>query len=242
MDQIDPLIRDFKGETWGAREEAIEALARIGKPAVEPLIAALNDDVPAIRTGAAESLGKIKDDRATEPLIQALKDETWGVREKAAESLGKIKDSRAVEPLIQALKDETWGVREKAIEALSRIGKPAVAPLVEALEDEDAGVRTETARALQELRWRPKTHSNKASYLIARKDWDELVRLGRPAVGSLIKVLKDKETRVREKAARVLGEIEDVAAVESLTESLEDTESIVREAAQEALDKIKKTS
>jgi HEAT repeat protein len=110
------------------------------------------------------------------------------------------------------------------------------------LEDEDAGVRTETARALQELRWRPKDPSHKASYSIARKDWDELVRLGRPAVASLIKVLKDEEPRVREKAARTLGEIGDVAAVESLTESLEDTESIVREAAQKALDKIKKAS
>ena len=242
MDKIDPMIRDLKSETWGSREKAIETLVRIGKPAVEPLITALNDDVPAIRTGAAEVLGKIKDSRATEPLIQALKDETWGVREKAAEALGRIKDSRAVEPLIQALKDETWGVRETAIEALSRIGKSAVVPLVEALEDEDAGVRTETARALQELRWRPKNHSHKASYSIARKDWDELVRLGRPAVASLIKVLKDEEPRVREKAARTLGEIGDVAAVESLTESLEDTESIVREAAQKALDKIKKVS
>ena len=209
MDKIDPLIRDLKDETWGVREKAIETLVRMGKPAVEPLVAALNDDVPAIRTGAAEALGRIK-------------------------------DGRAIESLIQALKDETWGVREKAIEALAKIGKSAIAPLVEALEDEDVGVRTETARTLQELRWRPKDPSHKASYLIARKDWDELVRLGRPAVVSLIKVLKDKEPRVREKAARALGEIGDIAAVESLTESLEDKESIVREAAQKALDKIKK--
>lgn len=242
MDKIDPIIGDLKGETWGSREKAMETLVRIGKPAVEPLIAALNDDVPAIRTGAAEVLGKIKDGRATEPLIQALEDETGRVREKAAEALGRIKDGRAVEPLIQALKDETWGVREKAIEALAKIGKSAVPPLVEALEDEDVRVRTEAARALQELSWRPKDPSHKASYLIARKDWDELVRLGRPAVGSLVKVLKDKEPGVREKAARTLGEMGDVAAVESLTESLEDTESIVREAAQKALDKIKKAS
>ncbi len=242
MDRIDLLIRDLKDETWGVREKAIETLVRIGKPAVEPLIAALNDDAPAIRTGAAGVLGKIKDSRATDPLIQALENETGRVREKAAEALGNIKDSRAVDPLIQALKDDTWVIRETAIEALSRIGKPAVAPLVEALEHEDVGVRTETARALQELGWRPKDPSRKASYLIARKDWDELVGLGRPAVDPLIRALKDRDPRVREKAARTLGEIGDVAAVESLTESLQDPESVVREAAQKALDKIKKTS
>ncbi|MBC8276355.1 MAG: HEAT repeat domain-containing protein [Chloroflexi bacterium] len=58
MDKIDPLIRDLKDEAWGVREKAIEALARIGKPAVEPLIAALNDDVPAIRTGQQRLSGR----------------------------------------------------------------------------------------------------------------------------------------------------------------------------------------
>ncbi len=242
MDRIDLLIRDLNDETWGVREKAIETLVRTGKPAVEPLIAALNDDAPAIRRGAAEILGKIKDGRATEPLIRAVENETGRVREKAAEALGMIGDSRAVGSLIQALEDDTWVVRETAIEALSRIGKPAVAPLVEALEHEDVGVRTETARALRELDWRPKDPSQKAAYLIARKDWDELVGLGRPAAGPLIKALKDRDPRVRKKAARTLGEIGDVAAVESLTESLQDTEAVVREAAQEALDKIKKTT
>jgi len=208
---------------------------------IDPLIRDLKDEAWGVREKAIEALARIGKP-AVEPLIAALNDDVPAIRTGAAEALGKIKDSRAIEPLIQALKDETWGVREKAIEALAKIGKPAVAPLVEALEDEDVGVRTEAARALQEPRWRPKNHTHKASYLIAKKDWDELVRLGRPAVGPLIKVLKDKETRVREKAARALGEIGDVAAVGPLTESLEDTESIVRKAAEEALDRIKKTS
>ncbi len=65
---------------------AADALKMIGKPAVEPLIKVLSDDV------------------ATDPNI-------IGPKNKAAEALGKIGDKRAVEPLIKALGDYDVGLR-----------------------------------------------------------------------------------------------------------------------------------
>ena len=129
---IEPLIRALKYEgDWHilsqlkadrVRLDAAETLAKIGKPAVKPLIEALKDGAEdvAVRMKAAEVLGEIGDERAVEPLIQALKDKDEFVRQCAAEALGEIGDERAVETLNQALKDE-W-VREEAAKALKKIG------------------------------------------------------------------------------------------------------------------------
>jgi len=56
-----------------------------------------------VREEAAEALGKIGDIRAVKPLIEALKDEYRYVRLKAAKALGKIGDIRAVEAVIKSL-------------------------------------------------------------------------------------------------------------------------------------------
>jgi len=72
------------------RYNAALALGKIGKPAVEPLIAALKDKDSRVRYSAAWALGKIGDKRAVEPLIAALKDKDSTVRRDAAWALTKI--------------------------------------------------------------------------------------------------------------------------------------------------------
>ena len=84
-------------------------------------IAMLDEDDPSKRWKAAESLGRIGDDRAVEPLILALTDEDWRVRQKAAWALGKIGDPRALVPLRRALMHETEGVKEIINESLDEI-------------------------------------------------------------------------------------------------------------------------
>ena len=44
---------------------------------MEPLIAALKDENPGVRTEAAKALGEIGDARAVQPLIEALKAEDF---------------------------------------------------------------------------------------------------------------------------------------------------------------------
>ncbi|MCJ7471087.1 HEAT repeat domain-containing protein [Candidatus Bathyarchaeota archaeon] len=176
-----------------------------------------------------------------ERLIKALKDEDFHVRIEAAEALGKIGDERAVEPLIEALKDKydkDRGVRMIAARALGEIGEPAVGPLIEALKDKDNYVRRDAAGALGEISWQPKDDVEKAYYLIAKEQWDELVKLGKPAVEPLIEALKDKYWPVQSGAARVLGKIGDARAVEQLIETLRDGNEGVRAWAGDALVKI----
>lgn len=170
---------------FSRRDNAIEALVEIGEPAVEPL-------------------------------IQALNNESWVVREAATEALGKIGDERAVEPLIKVLddEDETTFVREAAAEALGEIGdERAIEPLAHALTDID--VLKNAAVALDKLGWAPQNESEKAYYLIAKNQWDELTRLGEPAVEPLIHTLTDMD--VREEAVETLTRIGEPAVEPSFT-------------------------
>lgn len=123
---VEPLIAALGDK--GCGHTAANALAKIGKPAVEPLVVALKNENPFVRRNAAEALGEIlgeiKDASAVKPLVDALKDDDLIVRRNAAKALGKIKDASAEEPLTSALKDESPAVRRNAAIALREMGKP----------------------------------------------------------------------------------------------------------------------
>ena len=191
-----------------------------------------------VRIKAEKALGELGAEIAVEPLIHALKDDNWRVRYEAARALGKIKGAMAVEPLIQILKDEDGDFRMRAVAALRTIGEPAVEPLILALKDEDGDFRMRAAAALDELDWKPGDDTERAHYLIAKKEWDELVILGEPAVEPLIRALKDESWEVRRGAAAALGETGDVRAVEPLIQALNDEYWNVNIKAEKALGKI----
>jgi HEAT repeat protein len=119
---VEPLIAALGDK--GCGHTAANALAKIGKPAVETLIVALKNENPFVRRNAAKALGEIKDSSAVKPLIDALKDNDLIVRRNAAKALGEIKDFSAEEPLTSALKDESPAVRRNASIALREMGKP----------------------------------------------------------------------------------------------------------------------
>jgi len=178
---------------------------------VEGLIKALKDNRDwSVREWeeVAEALSEIGEP-AVEPLIQALNDRNFIVRSAAAWVFCVIKDPRAVEPLIQALKDEDGGVKRGAAVALGEINDPrAVEPLIQALKD-DSSVRSSAADALEKIGWQPKDDTEKAYFLIAKHEWDELCSFGEAAVDPLIQALKDEDAVVRSVAARALGVIGD---------------------------------
>jgi HEAT repeat protein len=192
-------------------------LVKIGTPAVEPLIAAMEDPdkllrtypeeqnlalpsanrVSLVRIYAEETLGKIRDPRAVEPLIAALTSPDWSARATAADALGVIRDLRAVRPLIAAFKDPDSGVPPAATRALTQIGAPALESLVAAMEDPDERVRVGAAGVLGGI-----------------KDLR--------AVGPLVAALKDQHYLVRQNAAGALSEIGGPRGVEALIAALED--------------------
>lgn len=115
-----PDACDTNAAWYFIAKEEWEKCVEIGLPAVEPLIAILEDARWIHKSfNAAWVLGKIGDMRAVKPLINALqtaRDER--VRFAAAEALGQIGNLRAVNPLIAALEDSEWAVRKNAAYAL----------------------------------------------------------------------------------------------------------------------------
>jgi HEAT repeat protein len=146
---VEPLVRSGRGES--AWPDAVDALCAIGAPAVGPLIVALEDPAPGIRTGAAQGLGRIGDARAIGPLSVALRDPEASVRGAAADALGWIGDPRAVPALIQALSDEDHGGEApvRMLRALQAIGRPAAEALKTARETADSQVQRRIDFALR---------------------------------------------------------------------------------------------
>ena len=227
---------------------AIKALKNIGDRAVEPMIAALNDENKNVRIFAAIALGEIKDSRAVEPLITALRDENVEVREKTVSALGKIKHPRVLEFLIVALRDENSKVRVKAVEVLGEMKDPRVVePLIAALNDESEKVRMLTAEVLGET----KDPRAVEPLITALNDENSEVRvktleaLGKMkdfrALESLIAALNDKSNDVRVASAKALGQMEDPRAAENLIAKFKTRSKSLREAVIEALSEFKDT-
>jgi HEAT repeat protein len=109
---LDPLMIQLRNEEF--KDVATKALVEIGVPAVERLMAVLNDKDKNVRKHAVMALGEIGVSEAIEPLIDATRDEEWMVRLQAIAALDLIGDDRG-KPAIKALmKDPDFAVQMRA--------------------------------------------------------------------------------------------------------------------------------
>lgn len=190
-----------------AREEWME-LARMGPPAVEPLIRTLNGDDDRIRCEAAATLGEIGDPAALGPLVDALADET--VAPVAADALVAIGEP-AVAPVLEVLEDGAGAARENAVEVLGRLGTPEAVPAIAEF------VRTGEDR-------------------LHRKAVDALIGIGAPAVDALIPLLGEEGDGQAGATAALTG-IGD-PALEPLAGALDGENSSIRMGAARVLEKL----
>ena len=192
------------------RTLARQLFARVGKPAVEPLIKALYGDDWQGRLYAMDCLVEIGKP-AVLPLIALLKNSSSLARSFAAVSLGKIADREAISPLIAVLSnDSEETVRSNAAFAFELLtGEEAVAPLINSLNDKYGMVRY---RAI-----------------------DALKAQGFLAVSALTKAMADPREPVQQGAAQALVGLRNASAVESLKETLGSSEKAIRDNAVRAL-------
>ena len=85
------LIRELASPDGLRRKQARRCLVRAGESVVVPLIEALGDENPVMRTEAAEALLYIASPSAAAALVEALADREFGVRWLAAEALIALK-------------------------------------------------------------------------------------------------------------------------------------------------------
>jgi HEAT repeat protein len=109
---LDPLMAQLRNEEF--KDVATKALIEVGLPAVERLMAVMNDKDKHVRKHVVTALGEIGVPEAVEPLIDATRDEDWAVRLQAIAALHLIGDERA-KPAIKALmKDPDFAVQMRA--------------------------------------------------------------------------------------------------------------------------------
>jgi HEAT repeat protein len=100
---------------------AAEALARIGRPGVAPVITALAKESATVREHAVAALARMGLS-AVEPLHEALAATDDVLRCHAALALSQIGDSRSIGPLMKALQDKDRQVKLKATSVLGGAG------------------------------------------------------------------------------------------------------------------------
>ena len=258
---VESLIGLLKDSSNRKSSAAINALAKIGRPAIPSLIIELGgrwgkeaanalhlmgwtpgqDEVGArywVYMGKFKRCAAIGAP-AVVPLTDFLKDvrENTKVREAAAAALGEIGDARAVDPLVAAIQNPKVHsmVRWTAAEALGAIGDArAVAPLVTALRDENRTVRRTAVKALGTIG--DARAVGPLIDLLQNLEKDNLVSWVAAKAHQRDAAIADR--MVREAAASALGEIGDVRAVGPLVSALQDKGQSVRGNAARALAKI----
>jgi HEAT repeat protein len=137
------------------RLEAAGALAGIGKPAADALVAYASDADPNVRAMAIEGIGQVGGAKQVPVLVKAAEDTAKGskqIRIAAAGALGSIGGSEAMAALGKLAKDSDPGVRQATAVALGKAGGPKAKELLEQLlKDEVAFVRTSARKSLDAL-------------------------------------------------------------------------------------------
>ena len=195
-------LKSPAGEKWG---NAVSRLSSIGKPAVKPLINALNYREKDIKPGAVEFLdNNLPGDKLKKLNIQ-LREESENFKAGACRVLGNIGDERAVNPLVKLLRNKNHRVASEAAIALGKIGEPSVDAIFPLLKSKDKDTRCNAARALGY------TGSEKAVVPLMTMMGDEeiefrntarkaIIDLGAPAVDELVRIFREKDAEIRTRA------------------------------------------
>jgi HEAT repeat protein len=187
--------------------QIIDAMRRVGNPAIPTLLHALGDDDLSVREAACRALGDIGDPQAVPHLVQSLADTDRRVVKAACEALGKIGDTQAVPHLVQSLSSTFSSVQAAACRALGRISDSQALPhLVVALQAQQWWVRVAACLALGQI--------------------------GDPrAIPVLVQALSDTNGSVRAAACRALGQLDARTSIDNLMELLVDEDAHARCAA-----------
>jgi len=154
-DRTDLVLGALQDPDGFVRATAAKLLGDLGDGAHVGALAdvLLEDPDPVTRQRAAESLVRLKGDRAVEALARALHDPMERVRMAAVDGLSKLDPAYAREDLRRLLREDAiWQIRAEAAHALGLSGDPEVAAdLQAALADPNEFVRSAVSNALRIL-------------------------------------------------------------------------------------------
>lgn len=118
---MEKIFLELKDKSQTERWTRVIALEKFGKPAVDYLHKALDDDDKWVRYMAADALGNIGDVRSIERLIPLLNDQDQDVRFATAYALGNIGHPSAEDALTMTCTRDNCFVKVAAEEALAKV-------------------------------------------------------------------------------------------------------------------------
>ena len=226
--------------------KAIDALVKIGSPAIEPLIKTLEEGDWSSRPNAAIALSQIDDIRINDLLLQDLISPNSDIQESALVAIGDRSISKdGIEQLISSLSDDDPQVCNAAAKVLGSIKEPAaVQQLVEVLISYEEDMICAQSAQVALISIGEPSVAPMIALLSSEDGWIEwnaqetLIEIGEPSVEPLLVVLYDENPEVRRNAIFTLGEIKDSRAIEPLVQILKNDEDILSDASKNALSKM----
>jgi HEAT repeat protein len=262
------MAQGRKAESPAVRACAADVLGRAQSPgAVRALSAAASDANTTVRLEVAKALAAISETQTIEPLSRLIGDPEPAVRSAAIRGLKErltLDDSRTlyqrflgsaatIKILIEAMTIETSdrvAERDAAAEVLGRIGKPCVDPLLAGLKSPNKFFREGAVSALGA------TGVDEAVAAVlefggeatVRADGAMMARLyealgagkNRRAFDALVDGLRSPAAGARAAAARALGALGDIRAVDALIEARTGADGDLGQAIVEALEVLTK--
>ncbi len=228
---------------------ALDALAAIGTPAIEPYMTqAVTFDTDPARLTAARALGELKSADSADALITALNDPYEAVAVEAAVSLGKIGAPRAIPALADSSQKGSVRLRGASVTSIRQIGSEAtMQPLLAVLGDESPKVRNEASAGLIEIG--PAVAPHVIQTLRSANDFERRSALAVldalrqvPAAGSdlvwymLADLAVDPQPDIQKSEVQKLAQID--GCEPALIDALSHSDAGIREYALQALEKI----
>jgi HEAT repeat protein len=201
------------------RVNAAIALGRAKSPqAVIPLVRhAVSDPDAEVQSYALWAYRQIDYTKASPQLVELLmSSDDMGMARFAANEVRQKVDLKAIEAIVQRFQSRqlyTWNDLDiRAVNALYEIGNITVEPLVKCLDNPDARVQVNAIYALGRIGDDRAivpliAHIAPANVDIRTRISDALIKIGRPAIADLIKLLDNNDRDIRWIAAYTLGGI-----------------------------------
>lgn len=231
---IRPLIRMLGDADYHVQRAAVTALSRFGPDVVDPLIHSIEDEGLTFQENALEVLKCIDDQRAIPVCIELLGIPHHHLRAQAAEIL-KTFGTAAIQALWDALDHVKHNVRSEALDVLSAMPEEQAATcILNALNHPSSYVREKAAdiflhrgdRAIESLSQLLADQNALAASTVL----DIFDRVGDvQPMYVLEKALCYPQWQVREKAVKVLGNLQHPAAIDLLASCLRDPEKYIRQ-------------
>ncbi len=233
--QFEPLLNALKSTVWFHRQQAVQAVERIGgETAIKILINVLNDENENVRCQAITALVKLKSGQSIDAIIKALSDSSPKVREEASFALGILGAEEAIPHLIKALEDSVMRVSYAATRSLHKIGgSKIIKPMCKVLFDSADTVKIRIVEALGVIE--PSTDEDKKVLMnTLYKALDEtnklvviwsafsLVKQGaEEQVHIIIKEVENTDKMIRFNAVTALGKLKDKRSLDALRRALD---------------------